>query len=115
MEQVARVNDFKPLGELRADPVPMKSFSIFGLQKMLGCKPTVKLGWFCARLLRRGQCTTFPLAHTEQRTTESLFLAHDSQFDNGYCNLLKPTHRKDCLCPEGERRIVATLGKMTCP
>lgn len=50
-EQGARVNDFTPLGELRADPVPMKSFSIVSLHKMFGCKPTVKLGWFCARLL----------------------------------------------------------------
>lgn len=51
MEQGARMNDFKPVGELRADPVPMKSFSIVSLHKMFGCKPTAKLGCFCARLL----------------------------------------------------------------
>lgn len=51
LERGARVNDFKPLGELRADPVPMKSSSIVSLYKMFGCKPTAKLGCFCARLL----------------------------------------------------------------
>lgn len=51
MEQKARVNDFMPPGELRADPVPMKSVSIVSLHKMFGCKPTAKLSCFCARLL----------------------------------------------------------------
>lgn len=51
MEERACVNDIKPLGELRADPVPVKSFSIVSLLKMFGCKPIAKLGCFCARLL----------------------------------------------------------------
>ena len=51
MEQGPRVNVFKPLGELRADPVPVRSFSIVRLHKMFGCKPAVKLGCFCARLV----------------------------------------------------------------
>lgn len=55
------MNDFKPLGELRADPLPMKSFSIVSLYKMFDCKPRGKLGWFCARLLLSGQYMTAAL------------------------------------------------------
>lgn len=72
VEQGAGMNDFKPLGELRADPVPMKSFSIVSLHKMFGSKPAVRLGCFCARLLLRGQCMTAAL-HIQNKELQKFF------------------------------------------
>lgn len=131
MEEGACVNDFKPLGELRADPVPMKSFSIVSQYKMFDCKPRGKLGWFCARLLLSGQCYTASL-HIQNKELQIYFsLLCESQLNDHYCNFLQEISKKtlfsgrcvshalekanlDSLCTEGERKVICTLENVTC-
>lgn len=71
-------------------------------------------------------------AHTEQRITDLLFLLCESQLNDHYCDFLQQISKKplcsdrcvshalekgnlDSLCTEGERRVISTLGKVTCP
>lgn len=131
MVEGACANDFKPLGELRADPVPMKSFSIVSLYKMFDCKPRRKLGWFCARLLLSRQCKTAAL-HIQNKELQIHFsLPCESQLNDHYCDFLQISKKTLCpgrcvshalekgnldsLCTEGERRVISTTGKVTCP
>lgn len=98
VEEGACVNDFKPLGELRADPVPMKSFSIVSLYKMFDCKPRGKLGWFCARLLLSGQCKMAAL-HIENKELQIHFsLLCESRLNDHCCDFLQQFSKKP-LCP----------------